>query len=98
MENIINSLLIKCLRDSNYSLYISLIDDNYEYTKHKYVFTYNYNDNLIPLLTVIESIRLNNNEDIYYEYIINNTEIRSDKPLINRDLVDIVTKFYTQCQ
>ena len=37
MENIINSLLIKCLRDPNYSLYITLIDDNYEYTKHKYV-------------------------------------------------------------
>lgn len=98
MENIINSLLIKCLRDPNYSLYITLINDNYECTKHKYVFTYNYNGNLIPLLTVIESIRLNNNENIYYEYIINNAEIRSDKPLINRDLVDIVTKFYTQCQ
>lgn len=98
MENIINSLLIKCLRDSNYSLYITLVDDNYECTKHKYVFTYNYSDTLISLLTIIESIRLDNNENIYYNYIINNTEIRSDKPLINRDLVDIVTKFYTQCQ
>lgn len=98
MEHIINSLLINCLRDSNYSLYITLIDDNYECTKYKYIIKYNYNNYIIPLLTIIESVNLDNDENIYYEYIINNSKIKSDKPLINRDLVISITKFYEQCQ
>ena len=94
MENIINLFLINCLRDDKWTLCTKCINDSYDNTIIQYEIRY---DNIL-IIQFIENIVLEDDENISYTYKFLDGSLFLDKPLINRDLVNIITKFYEQCQ
>ena len=94
MENIINSLLVNCLRDDEWTLHIKYINDSYDNTIIQYEIKY---DNVL-IIQFTETIILEDDETISYTYKFLDGSLFLDTPLINRDLVNIITKFYEQCQ